>query len=104
MERSCHALLFWENQIKEKFKADWNFHLTKNVKGEYKEYAIIIQACQVIDFRNPGRGEAIACSLFTNNLQKLYQNRSLGYVYDLNNRDIILAINRTRNSRLTFDP
>lgn len=80
-----------ENQIKEKFVEDWNKHLTPADRGVYSEFAFIVQAMQESDFRNPGRGQAVACSLFTDKLQKLYHERNLGYVYNLKDQDIIFV-------------
>lgn len=80
-----------ENQIKEKFIEDWNKHLTPADKGIYSEFAFLVQALQESDFCNPGREQVISCSLFTKEFQKLYQDRNLGYVYNLKNRDLILV-------------
>lgn len=80
-----------ENQIKERFVEDWGKHLTPADKGIYSEFAFLVQILQESDFCNPGRGQAISCSLFTKEFQKLYQDRNLGYVYNLKNRDLILV-------------
>lgn len=101
VERVCENLKFYENQVKEKFIQDWNLHLTKLQEGEFKKFAIIVQVLGNEDFRNPGRGKVIASSLFTEQLQVLYQHRCLGYVYDLIGRDILIASTSDVNSNFS---
>lgn len=88
-----NVLDYYERRLKERFISNWEDHLTDNV-GEYSKFAIIVQATGEIDFRNPGRGHAIACSLFTDKLQKLYHDRKFGYVYNLKERDLVVACTR----------
>lgn len=98
IENLCFDLKFYENRIKDTFIKDWNLHLTRLQEGEFEEFAIIVQVLGSEDFRNPGRGKVIASSLFTKQLQMLYQRRYLGFVYDLVNRDILLASTSDANS------
>lgn len=98
IERLCSDLKFYEDQVKIKFTQDWNLHLTKLQEGEYEEFAIIVQVLGNEDFCNPGRGKVIASSLFTEQLQTLYQHRYFGFVYDLMDRDILLASASDANS------
>lgn len=97
---SQETLDFYEKRIKEQFIFDWNKNLTQEL-GEYSNFAIIVQATGEFDFRNPGRGYAIACSLFTDKLQKLYYDRKIGYVYNLLDRDLIIASTRDACSNFT---
>lgn len=108
IERVSLDLKFYEDQVKVKFTQDWNLHLTKLQEGEFKEFAVIVQVLSNEDFRNPGRGKVIASSLFTEHLQVLYQHRCLGFVYDLVDKDILLASTSDANSSFSeleeFDP
>lgn len=96
-------LKYQESRIKDEFVKDWEQNLTKAIPGNYRQFAILVQALQIDDFRNPGRGQAIACSLFTDKFQKLYQDHCLGYVYDLRHKDIILASTTDANTNFS-DP
>lgn len=98
LQRLCADLEFYEQQVKISFTRDWNTHLTRLQEGEYSEFAIIVQALGNDDFRNPGRGKVIAGTLFTKQLQALYQNRYFGFVYDLMDRDILLVSSSDANT------
>lgn len=101
--RECRKLKHQENRVREKFVKDWEKNLTKAIPGDYQQFAILVQTLSFDDFRNPGRGQAIACSLFTDKFQKLYLDRYLGYVYDLRHKDLILASTTDANTNFS-DP
>jgi len=95
-----------EKIIKYTFNTDLSKHLSYK-PGEYTEFAILVEPTNQCEFIHPGRSCTIECSLFTEKLQTLDHNCKLGYVYDLLERDLVIAstqdVDYRFHSPLRFD-
>lgn len=100
------VLEYYEKSIKYTFGVDLSKNLSCN-PGEYTEFAILVEPTKQCEFIYPGRSCTIECSLFTENLQALECGCTLGYVYDLLERDLVIAstqdVDYRFHSPLRFD-
>lgn len=96
----------FEKSIKYTFRKDLSRNLSYKC-GTYTKFAILVEPTGQSEFIHPGRSCTIECSLFTEKLQALECARKLGYVYDLLERDLVVAstqeVDYRFHSPLKFD-